>query len=216
MAIQNYGELKTAIANWLKKDSLTARIPEFIELAENAINNELDMPDIETEVDITIDARTAALPSDYIEQRRHYIDVSEPVQRITYRAPESFWDYEAGWNDAVGFPRFYTIEGGNLVFSPIPDSTYTGKWLYLARLARLSANSDTNSILQEHTGLYLYGSLVQAEGYLADDPRMLTWATLYENAMDLAKMLGRRKRFPKGQKVMRSRVPVSSGGRTKM
>ncbi|MGI9490501.1 MAG: phage adaptor protein [Geminicoccaceae bacterium] len=217
MSIQNYGELKTAVSNWLKKTTLDVRIPEFIELAENQIYNELDLPAIEAEVTLTIDNRNIALPSDFLEQRRHYIDVTEPVQRVTYMAPETLWDYDSsGWAGSSGFPRFYTIEGNDLVFAPTPDDTYTGKWLYLARNPRLADDADTNTILQVHTGLYLYGSLLQAEGFLADDPRILTWASKYENAMDLAQDLGRRQRFPKGQKVMRSRVPVSSGGRTKM
>ncbi len=216
MSIQNYGQLKTAVANWLKCESISDRIPEFIELAENSIYNELDITDVETETTLTIDQREIALPSDFLEQRRHYIDVTEPVQRITYAQPEWLWTYDGGWKDSSAFPRYYTIEAGNLVFSPQPDSSYTGKWLYLARNARLSDDAATNSILQEHTQLYLYGALIHAEGFLADDPRMLTWATIYADAMEKAKMLGRRRRFPKGQKTSRTNVPVSSGGRTKM
>ena len=216
MAIQNYGELKTACANWLKNSTIEQRIPEFIELAENKIYNKLDITDIETEVTLTIDQREVALPSDYLEQRRHYIDVTEPVQRISYAAPEWLWRYDAGWKNSSAFPRYYTIEANNLVFSPQPDSSYTGKWLYLARQPRLSADSDTNSILQEHTDLYLYGALMYAEGYLADDPRIAVWAAHFDDAMQDARMLGRRRRFPKGQKTQRTNVPVAPGGRTKM
>ncbi len=216
MSIQNYGQLKTAVENWLKGTSDQGRVEEFIQLAENDIFNELDITDLETEVTLTIDQREVALPSGFLEQRRHYIDVTEPVQRITYAAPEWLWRNDASWKNSSAFPRYYTIEANNVVFSPQPDSSYTGKWLCLLRGERLTDNAQTNSILQEHTALYLYGALVHAEGFLADDPRMLTWATMYENAMDKAKMLGRRRRFPKGQKTQRTTVPVSSGGRTKM
>lgn len=34
MAISNYTELQTAVANWLDRDDLSARIPEFIGLCE--------------------------------------------------------------------------------------------------------------------------------------------------------------------------------------
>lgn len=37
MAITTYTELKTAVANWLYRDDLTARVPEFIALAESEI-----------------------------------------------------------------------------------------------------------------------------------------------------------------------------------
>ena len=214
MAIQNYGELKTAVSNWLKHDELASRIPEFIELAENRINNELDVPAIETTATLTIDDQRVSLPTGFLEQRNHYIDVADPIQRVQYSPPERFRDYDQG--KAAGFPSFYTIEGNDLVFSPTPDSSYTGQWLILSRLARLSADTDTNEILQNHTGLYLYGALIEGSGFLGNDPRALTWSAYYENAMDLAQAQGRRARFPKGQKIMRSRVPISSGGRTKM
>ena len=212
--IQNYSELQTTVANWLKNDQISARIPQFIGLAENRINNELDITDIESTVDITIDAQEVALPTGFLEQRSHYIDVSDPLQRVKYATPEQFRDYDQ--NKAAGFPSWYTIEGGNLVFSPPPDATYTGKWLILQRLPRLVNDGDTNEILENHSGLYLYGALIEAEPFLGNDPRVLTWATMYENAMDLAIELGQRRRFPKGQKVMRSKVGITSGGRTKM
>jgi len=41
MAIGNYSELNTAVANWLNRDDLTDRIPEFIVLAEARFNRVL-------------------------------------------------------------------------------------------------------------------------------------------------------------------------------
>ena len=41
MAIGTYAELKTAVANWLDRDDLTDRIPEFIALAEAKMNRNL-------------------------------------------------------------------------------------------------------------------------------------------------------------------------------
>ena len=38
MAIGTYAELQTAVANWLDRDDLTDRIPEFIALAEAKMN----------------------------------------------------------------------------------------------------------------------------------------------------------------------------------
>ena len=41
MAIGTYAELQTAVANWLDRDDLTDRIPEFIALAEAKMNRVL-------------------------------------------------------------------------------------------------------------------------------------------------------------------------------
>ncbi len=216
MAIANYGELKTEVANWLKAKDLQSdanRIPNFIALAEDRIYGELDYTDLETTADLTIDAQTVALPSDFLEQRSHYIDVADPQQRVQYATPERLRDFDQGKQSS--FPSFYTIEGPNLVFSPAPDSSYTGKWLYLARKPRLSADNDTNEILDKYQGLYLYGALIEGASYLGNAPRALEFAQFFGDAMEKANKQGRRARFPKGQKIQRSSVRISSGGRTK-
>ena len=41
MAITNYTQLKTAIANWLDRDDLTSKIPDFIFLAEKQIERQV-------------------------------------------------------------------------------------------------------------------------------------------------------------------------------
>ncbi len=214
MAIANYGELKTAVANWSKTSDLTGVIPDCIALAEDRIYSELDYTDLETTADITIDAATVALPTDFLEQRSHFIDVADPQQRVQYATPERLRDFDQGKQSA--FPSFYSIEGPNLVFSPTPDSTYTGKWLYLARKPRLVNDTDTNEILDKYQGLYLYGALIEISAYVGNDPRALTWAQFFQDAMEKANQQGRRARFPKGQKIMRSSVRISSGGRTRM
>ncbi len=217
MAIENYSELKTEVVNYLKAKDLEVdanRIPNLIALAEDRIYVELDYTDLETTADITIDAQTVALPTDFLEQRSHYIDVADPQQRVQYTTPERLRDYDQG--KQASFPSFYTIEGPNLVFSPQPADTYTGKWLYLARKPRLSADTDTNEILDKYQGLYLYGACLEGASYLGNAPRALEFAQFFGDIMEKVNRQGRRARFPKGQKIMRSSVRISSGGRTKM
>ena len=48
MAISNYTELQTAVANWLDRDDLTNRIPEFISLCEARFNRTLRLRAMET------------------------------------------------------------------------------------------------------------------------------------------------------------------------
>ena len=38
MALSNYSELQSAVADWLERGDLTARIPDFIRLAEVQLN----------------------------------------------------------------------------------------------------------------------------------------------------------------------------------
>ena len=41
MSITTYSELKTAIANWLNRDDLTAVIPDFVSLVVADLNRKL-------------------------------------------------------------------------------------------------------------------------------------------------------------------------------
>lgn len=61
MALTNYGELKTAIANWLDRSDLTSRIPEFIAMAEDRIGRDtrLRVRGIEAYADITLTGTAA-------------------------------------------------------------------------------------------------------------------------------------------------------------
>ncbi len=82
MSVDNYGELKTAIANWAERDDLTSRIPEFIALAEDRIALDLRVRPMETSADITISAQTAALPTGFLGVRRLVLD--DDASRLDY------------------------------------------------------------------------------------------------------------------------------------
>ena len=66
MAINTYSTLQTAVANWLDRDDLTARIPEFIALAETRINRALRiraMETVSTAISTASGTREYALPT---------------------------------------------------------------------------------------------------------------------------------------------------------
>ena len=68
MAITNYTELKTAVANFLARSDLTDRIPEFIALAEARLSRELESRSQEKRANATLTANDefVALPTDFV------------------------------------------------------------------------------------------------------------------------------------------------------
>jgi len=56
MAINTFATLKTAVANWLNRDDLTDRIPEFISLAESRLSRELETRGQEKRATLTTSA----------------------------------------------------------------------------------------------------------------------------------------------------------------
>jgi hypothetical protein len=54
---------------------------------------------------------------------------------------------------------------------------------YIAEVTRCSADNPTNWLLEQSPDVYLYGTLIAAEGYLQDDKRIPLWAQAYGEAV---------------------------------
>jgi hypothetical protein len=172
MSISNYGELKIAVASWLARSNLTARIPEFISIAEGYIHYGIMAPNkrwaveplriraMETAADITIAAQTASLPEGWLAARRFYLDGANRKQ-LDFLPPTDFWSREL--SSTTGTPTAYTIEGEDFVFGPIGGGT--GKLLYYKKFDALSDDSDTNWLLTNQPGAYLFAALYEAFSY---------------------------------------------------
>ena len=182
MAISTYTELQTAVANWLDRDDLTARIPEFIALTEARFNRLLRIRSMETEADQATVAgtRSYSLPTDYRQMRTVHLTTS-PITAMSYITPEIMDRIWAG--STQGKPLSYTIKGNNIYVGPSPDVVYTIRFLYYKKISSLSTLSPTNSILTDAPDVYLYGCLLEAEPFLQNDARVQLWATAFQQAI---------------------------------
>ncbi len=145
------------------------------------------------------------LPSRYVEQRRVFIDV-DAGKRLDFMTPEQFWTRRVSIE--VSKPRIYTIEGPYMIFGPLMDKTYTGKFLYFRSFAALSGDSDTNWILTNHPGLYLFAALTEAHIFIGNERKAMAYATMYQERLDAHNEAFKEDRFPRGRRVMRSEVGV--------
>ena len=208
MAITTYAELQTAAANWLDRTDLTARIPEFIELAEANFNRQIRQPDMITKNDsFSIASRYTTLPTDTLEIVRIVIDLS-PVIVLEYMTPEEISERRVTMT-ATGKPYYFTIIGGSsnqLEVLPSPDSTYTSSIVYYTRIAALTDSATTNWLLNSHPDIYLFGALVEAEPYLKNDERMPMWTGRLESAMTALRLQGQRELYSGSSLRMRSKV----------
>lgn len=145
------------------------------------------------------------LPTDFVEQRRLYLDVSTN-KRLDFFASTVFWDRNAV--NESGQPDIYTVEGDYLLVAPVPSSTYYLRLLYYRRFTALSSNTDTNWILTNARGLYLYGALLEAYLFLEDDKGAATYGALYDQQLDILHKATRDGRYPEGALPTRSQVGV--------
>jgi len=185
MALNTYTTLKASIANWLNRSDLTTEIADdFIKLAEADFNSKLRVRAMITQADVTVNAETAALPTDFLQIRDFYILSGETKTPLTYTTPAQM-DTTTG-TSTTGKPTTYTILGDTFRFSPKPDTTYTAKINYYKKFDALSDTNTTNYILTSHPSIYLYGSLFHAANFLGgiNPQQVQTWQSMYATAME--------------------------------
>lgn len=182
MAFTSYSDLKTTIAGYLARSDLTSQIPDFIRLCELRLRRDLRIRQMLKSVTTSTTASdsTVELPSDFLEAR-DLVVVGNPVQPLSYLSP-SLFNRNARAADA-GKPLDYTILANDFQLAPIPDAVYTIKLLYYSAPTFLSDSNTSNAFLANCPDLLLYGSLIEAEPYLMNDPRIQTWIALFNRGL---------------------------------
>lgn len=185
MAITTYSELQTAVANWLDRSDQTARIPEFIALAEADINSEFDLRTIESDQALTpvSESRYIALPAGFREAQNLWILWSTSRAEMRFVTPETI-----DVSTVAGVPSAWCIDGMNVAFD-CPCDTSPG-YSFVMRMmggVALSDASPTNLVLTNYPNVYLYGALREAAPYLRDPEALVMWSAKYAEALGKAK-----------------------------
>lgn len=184
MALSNFAELKSTLADFLNRDDLTSVIPTFIALAESQINRDIKHWRMETRSSGQQSAgdEYMQLPADwYCTIRLHNVDNGTSVLALTSR--DAMADKRAGDEDASGSPYLYTHADGQIQLYPTPSATTNLELLYYATVPALSDSNTTNWLLTEAPDVYLYGALLHSAPYLSEDERIGIWAQMYSSAV---------------------------------
>jgi len=163
MSLSTYSDLVAAIGNWLNRSDLSARIPEFIALAEAEFNRRIRTMDMEQRAYATV-SNAIALPSDFNGMAAIKVDETS----VAFLPKNDFFRLELTGPAA---PKFYTIADGQIFLTPTPTSGNV-TIDYYAKIPALTVSNPTNWMMTEHPDLYLFSSLVQAEFYGWNDDRL--------------------------------------------
>lgn len=183
MALSNYTELKSAIADTLNRDDLTAVIPTFIKLAEAQINRDVRHWEMET---CSLGQQTGgekfgAVPPDWLETIRLTYLGTKPVV-LNQLSLADMASMRQSTNDTAGTPMYYCHFSGQFEYFPTPSADSDFELLYYAKTPSLETNA-TNWLLRDAPDIYLYGSLIHSAPYLQDDARLAVWSQMYSAAV---------------------------------
>jgi len=183
MALDTFANLKTALATWLRRDDLTASIPDFITLAEAQINRRLKDAKVTARATATISDEYSAVPSRFGGVVSFDLATSPKTPLRQYSPPE-LNGLVATIYQTTGKPLAFAVVGSEFRFAPSPGESYTAELTYYQGVAALSDSATTNWLLTDHPDAYLYGALVQSAPFLRADERLGVWGTLFTTALD--------------------------------
>jgi hypothetical protein len=191
MAIANYSDLTSAVANWLNRSDLTSVIPDFVKLATVRIQRDMARvkhPGAISQAIATVVDNYAPVPQDFIgvyqlmtQDAKTIIEYVSPDQSMNLFATNS-----NGLNTEIyGNDIYYTIIGRQfrLFQSSTASNDFQLELWYFAYLNELSATNTTNWVLTRYPDLYLYGTLVHSAPYLKADDRIPTWEGAYQKIL---------------------------------
>lgn len=193
MTIVTYAQLQTSIADYLNRSDISATtVRDFITLAESKINRSARLRDQETTTVITMTTTGAfnSLPSGFIDIIDAYYN-SDDVRLVQVSA-DKLGAVRSGTSS--GQPRYFTISN-RLDYEVTPAVAYTWTLKYWKKWD-LATNTVTTQLLIDHPGAYLYAALAEAEAWLKNDPRIVTWKAMANEALQEIEDMSSR---PKGR-----------------
>ena len=182
MALNNYSDLISAVANELHRSDLDSVIPDKITLAEVRINGDLDarLQDTKTTLTCVANQDYVTAPTDMIGIRHLSVQVT-PVVTLDYVTPDQF-ETSFPWG-STGIPQVFTIIGSKIYLAPIPDSAYVLTTVYKAKVPSLETNT-TTWLMTNYPNVYFFATLLEMSPYIKDDARIPMWMEAYSRAIE--------------------------------
>jgi hypothetical protein len=197
VSLDSYSGLVSAVGDWFDRDDLTARVPDFIRLTEVRLNRILEDPDMEVAIDTVAAGAYTALPADFGSM----VSVTTGQGALAAMGAADF----AGIDSSVsGIPRYYTIVEGSITFAPA-NATASIHMVYRRSIPPLTADDDTNWLLERAPDVYLYGALVQASAFLSEDDRLPLWKGAFDEAINELRTDGAKRKWGAGPLAPRIR-----------
>jgi hypothetical protein len=175
LAFDSYSGLISAIDSWMDREDLTGVAPHMIALAEARMRRRFRAYFNETTTTLTTVSGVIALPTDCAEVVRIIYD-HDTVPRYS-ALNVSDMDYDTSATQ----PFAYTIEAGGIRLWPAVDVTITV--IYQQTFPALSEDVPSNTFLDQHPDMYFFGSMLFAEGYVANDNRAGMFKGLFDEAL---------------------------------
>ena len=211
----NYATLVQTIQEYVQstETSFVANIPTFVQLAEERIYNNVQIPAIRRNQigTLTPSNNYLTLPADWLATFSLAVIADDDSQTFMLDKDVNFIRQSFPSPTDTGVPQYYAIFDQNtLILGPTPDSNYQVE-LHYYYYPESIVTAGTSWIGDNFETVLLYGSLREAYTYLKGEQDLIAnYEAKYQEAMTQLMRLGdglnRRDAYRSGQ----VRIPVTS------
>ena len=180
MAFTTYSSFVSTVESYLARTDLTSVIPDFVQMAQLRMSRDLRTERMLKVATTSPTDNKVAFPSDFLELREMHLQGNPPIL-LEFQTPDLF--FRNGQTTLSGRSHYFTMLGTEFQFAPSQDSSYTIQILYYAQPTFISTTTASNLYLAYYPDALLYATLAEAEPYLMNDPRVVTWSSLYDRAI---------------------------------
>lgn len=180
--VMNYDNLVADIIRYSERDdqSFVDQIPMLIGMAEQSIAAEVktlwEMNVVTTT--LTPSNGTLSKPARW----RKTVSMKISGEPLLHRSQDYVAQVQAECDNAV--PTYYAdYDYDHWAFGPVPDAAYPVEIIYYSRIQPLDETNQENLITREAPQALLFGTLLQAQGYLKSPDKLQIWQSMYDKAM---------------------------------
>ena len=180
--VMTYDSLVLNVQQFMERNDpdFIAQIPNLIALAESNIAAELKTFLQLTVVETTLATNQVVLAKP--ARWRKTVSMKVNGQPMLIRSQDYVAQYQSESDN--GKPLYYAdYDYTNWAFAPKPDATYPVEIIYYSEIQPLDAQNQQNLFTAIAPQAMLYGTLVQAQGYLKALDKLKMWKGYYTDAL---------------------------------
>jgi hypothetical protein len=180
--VQTYDNLIADVITYMERDDpgFVAQIPSLIGLAEAAIAAELKSLLQLTVVETTLATNQVILNKP--ARWRKTISMKTNGQPMLLRSQDYVAQYQA--ESSAGQPKYYCeYDYNNFGFAPKPNTSYPVEITYYSLIQPLDSTNQQNLFTRECPQAMLFGTLLQAQGYLKALDKLPVWKSYYTDSL---------------------------------
>jgi hypothetical protein len=179
-----YDSLVSDVIKYMERNdpSFVDQIPRLIMLAEQEIATQVKTLWQLNVVETTLVPGTSGSVLEKPARWRKTVSMKVGGQPIQLRSQDYTALYAADADQAA--PLYYSeYDYNHWAFAPIPDAAYDVEIIYYERIQPLDEQNQENLITREAPQAILFGTLLQAQGFLKNQDKLAVWKQYYDTSM---------------------------------